>query len=98
MISCHPGIRSPQTNHLNIFSSSDIVNSYYMTLKRCHAFETNKESPSFHCNDDTINVQVFAFLYFLAVNTEFYRLFLRKVQNCALLTKVTQHTLNWIAL
>ena len=37
-----------QTNHMNIFSSSDIVNSDYMTSTRGHCFERNKENPSLH--------------------------------------------------
>ena len=43
-----------------------------MTSTRSHFFERNKESPSFRANDDTIIVQCFAFLYFSAVNIEFF--------------------------
>ena len=60
-----------QTNHMNIFSSSDILNSYCMTLTRGHSFERNKKSPSFRTNDDTIIVCCFAFLYFPAINNKF---------------------------
>ena len=53
-----------QTNHMNVFSSSDIVNSYYMTSTIGDSFERNKESPSFRTNDDTIIVQCFFFSFF----------------------------------
>ena len=53
-----------QTNHMNIFSSSNVLNSYCMTLTRGHSFERNKESPSFRTNDDTIIVQCFFLLFF----------------------------------
>ena len=54
-----------QTNYMNIFCSSDIVNSYYMT-------RTSLFHPSLRTNDATIIVQCFAFLYFLVVNIKFF--------------------------
>ena len=48
-----------QTNYMNIFSSSDIANSYYIT-SRHHCSEKNKKSTSLHTNDETIIVRCFA--------------------------------------
>ena len=52
----------------------DIVNLYYITSAKGHCFERNKESSSFHTNNDTIIVRCFAFLYFPAVNIKFFYL------------------------
>ena len=56
---------------MSIFPSSDIVNSFYMTSRRGHCFERNKESLPFHTNGDTSIVRCFAFLYFSAANIKF---------------------------
>ena len=62
-----------QTNHMNVFSSSDIVNSYYMTSTIGDSFERNKESPSFRTNDDTIIVQ--CFFFFLIFFTQYFLIY-----------------------
>ena len=52
------------------------TNYNYMKSKRGHSFERNKENSSFRTNDDTIIVQGFAFLYFPAVNIDFFLFYL----------------------
>ena len=64
MFSCHKENKA-STNRSHIFSSSDIVSSYYMTLSRGYCLERNKDSSSFRTYDDTIIVLISLFRIFL---------------------------------
>ena len=80
LFSCRKETKYLQTNQMNIFSSSDIVNLYYMTSKRNHCFERNKDSPSFRTNDETISVRLFAFFCIFLLST--YSYFYLSIEIC----------------
>ena len=65
------GSRSVQTNH-DFFFFLEYYEFILHDIKRGHCFKASKEGSSFQSNDDTINVQYFTFLFFPAVNTEFF--------------------------